>query len=288
MAEYMDRRQIKREAREILRGAQVSPKAFFALYLALAGLMELASFFANGGSGVSLDNPLGMFVQIFVSLLSLLLEAGCWLYCMALRRGERAEYLTLFDGFSFAGRIIVLQLLIYLLVFLWVFPAGMIFAILCAMYGQVMVLFSPLMLLLLIPALVALYRYRFAILNLCADPALKPTEAIELSKRQTFGYKAQLFALDLSFLPWILLSYLPILYLYLVEYMSLWGYSMPEPGYGLSIFLQVAVPIAVGVFYLPCYRVAELGYFERAQRTSGTQPDARDNDQGPDDLGGYF
>ena len=74
--------------------------------------MNLASYFANnsGGGIPALSNPLGLFVWILVSLLALILEAGCWLYCAAIRRGERTEYLTLFDGFSFAGRLILLYL----------------------------------------------------------------------------------------------------------------------------------------------------------------------------------
>ena len=288
MAEYINRRQVKREAREILQGAQVSPRSFFELYLTLVGLMELASFFANGSSTDLFSNPLGLFVEIFSSLLSLLLGTGCWLYCMALRRGERAEYLTLFDGFSFAGRIILLCLLQYLLVFLWAIPSGMILGILAALYGQTVVLFSFLMVPLLLPPVMALYRYRFAILNLCENPELKILDAINMSKRQTFGYKRQLLALDLSFLPWMFLSYLPVISLYLVEYMSLLDYSMPEMSYGLSIFLQVAVPIVVGVCYLPRYRVAELGYFEIAKRSSRVTPDTWNKDQGPDNLGGYF
>ena len=288
MAELINRRQVKQEARELLRGAQVPPSRFFGLYLSLVGLMELASFFANGNSSAPFSNPLGLFVEIFTSLLSLLLGAGCWLYCMALRRGERAEYLTLFDGFSFAGRIILLYLLQYLFIFFWAIPSGTILGILAALYGETVVLYSFLMVPLLAPPIMALYRYRFAILNLCENPELKILDAINMSKRQTFGYKRQLLALDLSFLPWMLLSYLPVIYLYLVEYMSLWGYSMPELSYGLSIFLQVAVPIVVGVCYLPRYRMAELGYFEIAKRTSRTAPDTWNKDQGPDNLGGYF
>ena len=288
MAEYIDRRQVKREAREILQGAQVAPRSFFGLYVTLVGLMELASYFANGNSTDFFSNPLGLFVEIFVSLMALLLESGCWLYCMALRRGERAEYLTLFDGFSFAGRIILLYLLQYLYVFLWSIPSGMILGILAALYGQTVVLFSFLMVPLLAPPVMALYRYRFAILNLCENPELKILDAINMSKRQTFGYKRHLLALDLSFLPWMLLSYFPIIYLYLVEYMSLIGYSMPPLAGWLSIFLQVAVPIVVGICYLPRYRIAELGYFEIAKHSSHIIPDTWSRDQGPDNLGGYF
>ena len=51
--------------------------------------------------------------------MSMVLAAGFVLYCMAVRRGERAEYLTLFDGFSFVGKVILLNIVIYLFTFLW-------------------------------------------------------------------------------------------------------------------------------------------------------------------------
>ena len=289
MAEYIDRGKIKREVRTLLRDAQVAPKRFFALYLALAWLMRLISFFANGGGSMpDFSNPPGLFVWVLVSLVSLILEAGCWLYCAAVLLGERSEYLTLFDGFSFVGKLILLYLAKMLLVFLWTVPSSMIFGVLVAVYGSEIVLFSLLMFPLLIPPLLALYRYRFAILNLCEAPELGVMETLEMSKRQTFGYKGQLFALDLSFLGWMLLSYFPAIYLYTAVYASLLGYSLPVPGSGLSVALQVLFPVAAGVFYLPQYRSAELRYFEIAKRTSGVSFDSRLRDRGPDDLGGCF
>lgn len=292
MAEYIDRRQIRREANGILRDAQVPPRNFFLLYLILDGLMRLANFFANmganSGSLLPFANPLGLFVTILVNLLSLILSAGCVLYCFALRRGERAEYLTLFDGFSFAGRIILLYLTEYLLIFAWALMPAFIFSVLAVVYGQDVILFSLLMIPLLIPPLVALYRYRFAILNLCENPELRPMEAISMSKRQTFGYKGQIFFLDLSFLGWMLLSYLPTIYLYVVNYMSLLGVSMPSLGStAVSIALQLMWPIVVGLLFLPRYRMMEVGYFEIAQRTSGVSPHSDFRNQGPDNLGGY-
>ena len=40
-------------------------------------------------------------------------------YCMDIRRRERSEYAVLFDGFSFTGKIIALNIVINLFVFLW-------------------------------------------------------------------------------------------------------------------------------------------------------------------------
>lgn len=61
------------------------------------------------------------------------------------------------------------------------------------------------MLLLVIPGIVAAYRYRFAMLNLCENPEIGVMEALNMSKAQTLGFKWQLFVLDLSFIGWNIL-----------------------------------------------------------------------------------
>ena len=44
--------------------------------------------------------------------------------------------------------------------------------------------------------IVAAYRYRFALYNLYENPGIGVMEALDMSKRQTLGYKSQLFTLD--------------------------------------------------------------------------------------------
>ena len=58
--------------------------------------------------------------------------------------------------------------------------------------------------------IVAAYRYRFAMLNLCENPEIGVMEALNMSKAQTLGFKWQLFVLDLSFLGWQLLCALTL------------------------------------------------------------------------------
>ena len=175
MAERVDRKQLKAEARELLAAAQVSPKGMAALFLGLGLLLSFVDQFTNNVTG-GFPNPLGLFVTILTSFLGAVLGVGFILYCMAIRRGERAEYLTLFDGFSFVGKIIVLELVMSLFISLW----SMLFVI---------------------PGIVAAYRYRFAVYNLCENPGIGVMEALDMSKRQTWGYKGQLFVLDGSCWP---------------------------------------------------------------------------------------
>src|SRR5699024_2646000 len=109
MAQQIDRKQLKREMRQLLRDAEISPWKMTGLYLGLVLVLNLAdTFISQAAPGL-----LGTFISILTTLMSMVLSAGYVLYCMAIRRGERAEYLTLFDGFSFVGKVILLNIVTY-------------------------------------------------------------------------------------------------------------------------------------------------------------------------------
>lgn len=251
MFEQIDRKQCKREAAELLRDAQVSPKAMTALYMGLVLVLSLFSPLLDQGF-------LSLFISILASLVSVVLVAGYTLYCMAIRRRERTEFLTLFDGFSFVGKLILLSIVISLFVFLW-------------------------SLLFVIPGLIAAYRYSFAFYNLYEDPDIGVMEALEMSKRQTMGYKAQLFTLDLSYIGWTLLAAAPAVLLRVQMSQSLtnmmfYGAALPSSYFGLPILawniISCLWQLAVSLFYLPNYTCVQLSYFETAKRTSGVGKDA--------------
>ncbi len=246
MFEHIDRQKCKWEAAELLREAQVSPKAMTALYMGLLIVLELISSLVDTGF-------FSIFLSILVSLISTVLASGFALYCMAIRRGERAEFLTLFDGFSFVGKLILLDILFSLFVFLW-------------------------SLLFVIPGVIAAYRYGFAFYNLYEDPDLGVMEALEMSKRQTLGYKSQLFVLDLSYIGWGLLASFPTLLLIFqinrdLTMSVLYGIPVPSAYFGLPIFILNAVfglwQLLVALFYVPNCTCVKLAYFETAKRTSG-------------------
>ena len=277
-AELIDRKGMKAEVREMLSGAQVSPRAITALYCGLLLVLNMVSAFA-GDTGF-----LSTFVTILTSLLNVILGAGFAMYCMAIRRGERAEYITLFDGFSFVGKLIGLTIVTALFIWLW----SMLFVI---------------------PGIVAAYRYRFAPYNLYENPGLGVMEALEMSKRQTMGYKGQLFALGLSYLGWTLLASLPAIVevgmLYYGLFSSAFDYmngtiaAMPAdistfavlPAWLWTLIISLW-SMAVSLFYLPNYQCVELGYYETAKRTSGVGAGAETPaigagpGAGPDGLGG--
>ena len=66
-------------------------------------------------------------------------------------------------------------------------------------------------LLFLFPGVIAYYRYSQAIYILVDDPTKSPMQCIRESKAMMSGHKGELFALDLSFLGWYILSLIPML-----------------------------------------------------------------------------
>ena len=196
----LDRVQIKREAKGVVRSAKVSAYLFTLLALVLALILNGASDYMSMDDMWAYDYSvrtgfdlsflalhgtyptiLVLFVSIVTTLTGLILDAGTALYHLGVRRGEEMPYTTLFDGFSFAGKIILLSIVQYIFIFLWT-------------------------LLFIVPGIIAAYRYRFALYNLCGNPDMGVMEALNMSKAQTMGFKGQLFVLDLTFIGWYLLS----------------------------------------------------------------------------------
>ncbi len=228
-----ERSALKREAREILGGASVSPYLFTLLLLAISLAMNALSDYTSLPTTIArlqaVDPQLvlllpaflrnvtfprmpALFIQILTSLAAITLSAGAALYHLGIRRGREMPYAVLFDGFGMVGRVVVLGLLRALFIYLW-------------------------SLLFVIPGIIAAYRYRFALYNLLENPELSPMEAIRMSSAQTAGFKWDLFVLDLSFLGWGLLSLLTL------------GI--------LDIWLN------------PYYRQTDIGYFRSIKRIKG-------------------
>uniref|UniRef100_UPI00307B20B1 DUF975 family protein n=1 Tax=Dysosmobacter welbionis TaxID=2093857 RepID=UPI00307B20B1 len=237
MAAIVDRRRLKEETRELLRTAQVSSRGMTALYL---GILVVLSLVNSLTSSIGSGGILSTFVSILTNLMSAVLAAGFVMYCMAIRQGQRAEYLTLFDGFSFVGKVIGLNILIAVFTFLW-------------------------SLLFVIPGIIASYRYRFALYNLYENPDIGILEALNMSKRQTLGYKGQVFMLDLSYIGWNLLATLPsmieagVLYWSVLESTGLYDAAVfsvqTSPFAFIPLWVWTLVcslwSLLVSLFYLP-------------------------------------
>ncbi|MBQ9346401.1 MAG: DUF975 family protein [Oscillibacter sp.] len=259
---HESRGEIKRRMRDMLETAQVSPKAMTALYLGLGlGLTLLRD--VSGRAGIFL-----LFLSLLTWLLSVVLDAGFVLYCMAVRQGQRAEYLTLFDGFDTALKIALLEITKGFFIALW----SMLFVI---------------------PGIVAIYRYRFALYNLLENPDIGVMEAIDMSKRQTYGWKGRLFLLDMSYFPWYLLGSIPnMVYnsaiqsqiqaqfrvylrnggdfsnMFRAAMESVDGSALGIPELGWTVIIG-GWALVVAMFYLAHFQCVELEYFDAAKRESG-------------------
>ncbi|MDD4715149.1 MAG: DUF975 family protein [Oscillospiraceae bacterium] len=120
------------------------------------------------------------FLQLLLSLAGLVLNTGFTWYCLDLARRRPGSFLSLFDAFYDAGRVILTGILTYIFIFLW-------------------------SLLFIIPGIIAAYRYRMAFFILLDYPEVSALEAIAMSKEMMRGHKMDLFLLDLSFIGWLLL-----------------------------------------------------------------------------------
>ena len=166
----VDRPLAKQAARNCMRTARVSPYQISLLLVVITiamsafeqfmiNLFGIPYYVEYGGYYITtlMPSSINWFITIMVSLLSTVLRAGFVLYCLGVRRGKEMPMTTLFDGFSIAGKVILLEIVTSIFVFLWA-------------------------LLLVIPGIIAMYRYRFALYNLLENPDMGILEAINLSK----------------------------------------------------------------------------------------------------------
>lgn len=198
-----DRIQIKEEAKGVVRSARVNAYLFTLIYLGVNWIMTWLDNYVNASDTMAeyavrypeiapylpsfpeFPALLVTFVGVVGWLISAVLDGGYVCYHLGVRRGKEMPYRTILDGLNFVGKLILLHLVMFIFISLWT-------------------------LLLIVPGVIAAYRYRFALYNLCENPNIGVMEAIRMSKVQTAGYKGQLFVLDLSFLGWAILSLLTL------------------------------------------------------------------------------
>ncbi len=233
----INRVEIKRDAKSLVSTARVSPLVVTAIVMAICFVLDRVVDLVDGGSPfytyslnwdyfqaalagdvyamdmllntLPASTAASFFFSTLVTLFTVVLNGGYYIYCMGIRRGAEMPYATLLDGLSVAGKLIWCWLQMTVKIFLW----SMLFVI---------------------PGIIAAYRYRFAYYNVLSDDALSAGDAIRLSCRQTQGRKADLFILDLSFIGWSLLSGLTmgLLNIWLTPYMTLCDLAYYEEAQG--------------------------------------------------------
>ncbi|MDL2300391.1 DUF975 family protein [Clostridiaceae bacterium OttesenSCG-928-D20] len=191
----INRAAIKANAKNQIKEAKPSPIAmtFLMLVLPILGTVFLVPIAKIGDGLFSIvgTSNYSVFRVLFAIALVLafylvmfLFAAGYQKYCLDVSRYIHAGLNTFFECFSFIFKIIALCFLIGIFVYLWT-------------------------ILLVIPGIIAAYRYRMAFFILLDNPHLSALDCINESKRMMDGRKMELFILDLSFIGWALLGAIP-------------------------------------------------------------------------------
>ena len=233
----IDRAEIKAEAKSLLKTAQVSPLRFTLLFLAIHLGLDLVSTAVSDmlGDSIGVLSFSFSFVGVLITLLSTVLLAGYANYCLCVQRGLAMPYDSLFDAFSFAGKVILLEVLQGLLI-------GFGF------------------MLLFIPGVILAFSYAFAIFHLCEDPDISVTEALRCSRLEMKGYKFQLFTLLISFWPLLLLV---AVVLGACEYFIDGMFPGTLSGDLLYTLISGALAAAAEVYLMPYMELAQVGFYRR-------------------------
>lgn len=207
---FIDRPALKRQARELINTTKPSPVLVALVFVLVSALVsylygkvsnvmlspaeyqEFLRYYTAGDAQSALEivanhepTAAGGLVGVLLRIVSLMLSAGFTIFSLNVIRRTAPCFGNLLDGFGMFLRIIVLSVLEGLFVFLW-------------------------SLLLVVPGIIASYRYRLALYLLLDHPEMSPMQCIRESKRLMNGYKGALFVMDLSFIGWSILAALPI------------------------------------------------------------------------------
>ncbi len=206
---YTSRPLLKSNARIIVKTAKPSLLTAGLIFVAVSLLLNMLSsrvlgvnmtaddirqymnYYANGDYQAILRMSESMqppgtayLINSLIQIVLYLFGAGFLIFILNTVKSAGAVYGNLLDGFGLAVKLILLALLEGLFIFLW-------------------------SLLLVIPGIIAAYRYRMAKFLLLDNPDMGVMDCIRSSKEMMKGHKWECFVLDLSFLGWWLLTAIP-------------------------------------------------------------------------------
>lgn len=267
-----NRPEAKRQARASMRGIKPSPLLVALIFIiATTGISELVSFLLNTSqfdlymdfinyvdagydpievmeyliTAIPTTGLLSTVTSLFLTIYTTVMGAGYTSYALRLARHENPSYRNLLDGFHMVGRVILMNILQWVFIFLWTFVA-IIPGIIVLVVGLVMD--SPLVVGLAVVLYLAgiifsftvSYRYRLSIYFLLDNPEMGAHEAITSSKNTMAGRKRSLFTLDVSFFGWLLLSLCTfgILSIWLLPYM----YTAEAIFYDIAVHGRYSAP----------------------------------------------
>ena len=194
----IDRKELKRRAKESMSLSNPSFWLVTLVYLLMTtGVSSLASF----APGI-----LGGFLSIALTLYAWVVGFSYRLWSLWTARRLDPGLGSLMDGFSVAGRVILLELGILVRIMGWTMLLSFAMAFLM-MASQSVALSIVLMLVVVLAVNIISLRYSLSYYVLADYPDLGPSIAIAHSVRLTRGWIMELVKLHLSFAGWYILSY---------------------------------------------------------------------------------
>jgi uncharacterized membrane protein len=163
--------ELRRRARESLRGqwgksiGAVLLAAIPSLILAILGLFS---------------HSMEIAADIMSYLIAGVIALGSAIFFLGIARKQNPPVTAIYQGFNFPVKAFVLYILTVIFTLLW-------------------------SLLLVIPGIIAAYRYSMAYYILADNPEISALDAIRRSKEMMVGNKWRLFVLQLTFIGWFLL-----------------------------------------------------------------------------------
>jgi len=213
----IDRKYMKREARLAMRDHKPSIYLTALVFLVITFVLEILStklqypgltfaelaqtyYDPEGGqellfSSILQRNFLSRVLTIAISVMSVVISCGFSNVCLCVSRRITAGIGDMFDVFGFFLKVLWLYVVTSIFVALW-------------------------LMLLVVPGIVASYRYSMAPFILLDDPDKSVMQCIRESKDMTCGHKWELFILDLSLIGWEFLSAIPLLQIYTLPYIT--------------------------------------------------------------------
>ena len=195
----IDRKQIKQQARESMLLAKPSFWVVTLVYMLMTTGVSIIADFSDG--------TLGLFLTIAITMYSWVVGFSYRLWAIWTVRRLEPGLGSLMEGFSVAGRVIMLESSILVRTLGWTFmmaiPAG--FLLVFSMTTNLLGYFLVIGLLSIAVSIITL-RYALSYYVLADYPDLGPGYALHQSVQLTRGWIGELVKLHLSFIGWYILS----------------------------------------------------------------------------------
>lgn len=270
---YINRIELKRRAKQLVRSGSPNPMVVALIFILattwlstvldlvvenpLNKVMELATQWSmamnlEGNVSPSMTDAMmqqmmncfhgpkamfGLLAAVLMALYSLVVSFGYYSHTLQKVRDEETSVGEMFSWFGMAGKIILLQVLKMLYIYLW----SMLFVF---------------------PGIIAMYRYRMADYCLMDDPDISALEAIRRSKKLMQGRKMDLFTVDLSFFGWLFLESLAAqfaaTFVGMLVAPMIGSLTVPV---GITMMVSLIVTTAFSVYLVPYMQYTYAGYY---------------------------